>query len=98
MYGRLALDLVQIYYDHSHWKNLNNAYDEHRFSPLLPIDVSTFYDVITRCRLKIVLFGVRVTWCVSAYNEDDLAGESRNMPFWCLQRGYAYIQCPYYKY
>ena len=38
--------------------------------------VSMFYDVIIRCRHRIALFCVPITWCASAYNEDDLAWES----------------------
>ena len=38
--------------------------------------VSMFYDVIIRYRKKIAFFGVPVTWCASAYNEDDVAGGS----------------------
>ena len=39
------------------------------------------------------LFGVPVTWCASAYNEDILAGESWYTRFWCLFRDNAYNKC-----
>ena len=43
--------------------------------------VGMLYDVISRCRHKIALFGVSMTWCASASNEDDLAGESGTRNF-----------------
>ena len=45
---------------------------------------SMFDDVIIRFWHKIALFGVPITWCASAYNEEDLAGESWYTRFWCL--------------
>ena len=45
------------------------------------VDVSACYDVRTRYRHEIIIFHVPRSWCVSAYNEDDLAGENRTCHF-----------------
>lgn len=50
------------------------------------VDVSMYHDVITYYTHKIALFWVLVTWCASAFNEDELAGESRFTRFYCRQR------------
>ena len=53
-----------------------------------------FYDVIIRYRHRIALFCVPVTGVlVSAYNEDDLAGESWYTRFWFLYSDCAYNEC-----
>ena len=75
LFGRLAREQVQILYDHSHSKNKID--DVRRFFPPFLIDVSTCYDVITRCGQKIALIFVPVTWCASASDEDDFGGGSR---------------------
>ena len=68
--GRLSRGEVQIYSDHSHFKNVR------RFFPSFLLDVSTCYDVITRNRHRIALFFVPKRLRTGAYNEDDLAGKS----------------------
>ena len=54
---------------------INRVDDVRLFPPRFLVDVSTYFDVITRHRHRIALFSMPIAWCPSAYDEDDLAGK-----------------------